>query len=487
MVLVSPVNSFADSVETVVRLQETVPMEQLAKEVMDPTSARFHKFYTPEEIRQVAGPSDATYNKLINQLKADGAVIEYESPTHLMLRVRADRSYLTQLNRLARSTRLKSHSLSPLNVVTAVSGLTSSPKRHHHYVLANHDSHDFTGITPATIKTVYGFDPIYAAGGSGAGQSIAVATYDSFSTDDVTQFWSQNNISPAPTVDAVAFNGTAQTNSDSAMETELDAEFSGMMAPGAAIHVFTSADNSDAGELAMFTAILDDNRAKVVNYSWGMCEDQLQAAHKSDMDTQFARAIAQGVNILNASGDSGSDCDGDGTNAASYPASTPNVVGVGGTTLTVTGDTMSEVAWSGSGGGFSKQYPVPSYQTGLGSTVQGQPVTGRGFPDVAFNADPNSGEAIWVAGTSQVIGGTSMASPQWVGFLTLVLSARGSKGLAFLNPTIYALTANQQSSFFNDITSGSNGEFSAGPGWDATTGWGSMKASDLYNYLVGLP
>src|ERR1700675_1627840 len=105
---------------------------------------------------------------------------------------------------------------------------------------------------------------------------------------------------------------------NSAGETELDAEFSGMIAPGASIHVFASSQNSDAGELAMFTAILDDNRAKVVNYSWGSCDNQVSSSHQADMDKVFARAVAQGVNILNASGDSGSDCVGDGSTVTSF-------------------------------------------------------------------------------------------------------------------------------------------------------------------------
>jgi len=481
MAFITPVSASADSLETVLRLQETVPMEALAKEVSDPTSSRFQQFYTPEEIRKISAPSDADYAKLLDQLRADGATIVKESTTHLFITVRAERSYLANLGRLALSPMLKSHSLSPLNAVASVNGLTKSPKRHPHYQVLS-GFHEFTGYTPAQIKTAYGFDPIYAGGASATGQHIAIATYDGFTEDDVNQFWSMNKIAPAPAVDTVSFNGTATPNPESAMETELDAEFSGMMAPGASVHVFASAQNSDAGELGMFTAILDDNRAKVVNYSWGMCEDQVASAHKDDMDKVFARAVAQGVNILNASGDSGADCDGDGSNAASYPAVSPNVVGIGGTTLTITNGEASEVAWSGSGGGISKLYPKPDYQSALDASA----VTGRGFPDVAFNADPKSGQAIWVAGASTVIGGTSMAAPQWSGFLALVNGTRGSHSLGFLNPIIYALSAQDQATYLRDVTSGSNGAFTAGVGWDAVTGFGSMRASELFTYLTHL-
>src|SRR6185312_6008876 len=171
------------------------------------------------------------------------------------------------------------------------------------------------------IKTAYGFDSIYASGVSGKGQEIAIATYDGLKTSDITAYYSKVGLKPAPTVDVVSFNGTAAYNMDSAMETELDAEFSGMIAPGAAIHIYASAENSDAGELAMFTAILDDGRAKIVNYSWGSCEPNLSPDHQSAMDSVYARAVAQGVNIMVASGDSGSSGCGDGNLAADYPAS----------------------------------------------------------------------------------------------------------------------------------------------------------------------
>ncbi len=472
----------ADTVETVIRLEETVPIESLANEVMDPQSSRFHEFYSPEEIRKIAGPSDIDYDRLLSQLKNDGAEIVRESPTHLTITIRAERNYLAQLNRRARSSLIKSHSLSPLNTVTAVNGLQSSPKRHPHLVRLHEVPLAFAGISPAAIKTAYGFDPIYQSGATATGQHVAIATFDGYTEGDVNHFWSMNNIKPAPVVDTISFNGTATFNANSAVETELDAEFTGMMAPGALVHVFASAANSDAGELAMFTAILDDNRAKVVNYSWGLCEDQLAISHKQDMDKVFARAIAQGVNILNASGDTGSDCDGDGSQAASYPATSPNVVGIGGTTLMITNGQASEKTWSGSGGGISKLYSKPDYQSALDSTKY----TGRAFPDVAFNADPKSGQAVYAAGKSQVVGGTSMAAPQWAGFLTMVGAARGAKPLGFLNPILYALNTHDQSAYFRDVISGSNGKFSAGVGWDPTTGFGSLKASDLFTYLSHL-
>jgi kumamolisin len=482
----------AETIQAVLRLNETVSMEKLAQSVTDPTSPRYRSYYTPEEIKTLAGPSDADYSSLITKLQSEGVVIVKESPTHLFITVRAERSYLASFSHEA---------------VFSVNGLQKSAMRKPHYAFAQktHAPATFAGMTPDQIHSLYGFNDIYKQGFSGKGQHISIATYDGFYVKDVQDYYTKNKLSPGPTVDQVTFNGTPVFNAGSAAETQTDAEFSGMIAPGASIHVFASADNSDAGELAVFTAILDDNRAQVVNYSWGTCETNVDDTHRADMDKVFARAVAQGVNILIASGDSGSDGCGDGGTTADFPASNPNVVAVGGTSITdVTATTLSETAWSlvtdpstgevsgASGGGISTLYPVPTYQQILGSSV-----TNRQFPDVSFNADPQSGEATWIhydpsTGDASkdaqyvVIGGTSIAAPQWAGYLALVGEARGSgKPLGFLNPTVYGQAANQ-TEYFNDITSGTNGAYTASAGWDAVTGYGSMKAATLFKYLSQL-
>jgi kumamolisin len=485
----------AESIQAVIRLKETVSMEKLAQSVTDPTSPRYRSYYTPEEIKNLAGPSDADYSSLINQLQSEGVQIVKESPTHLFITVRADRSYLAAL---------PSRSISASIEVANVNGLQKSQARTPRYAfpqktgtLSSHAVADFTGMTPDQIHSLYGFNTIYKAGFTGKGQHISIATYDGFYVQDVQDYYTKNKLSPGPTVDQVTFNGTPAFDAGSAAETQTDAEFSGMIAQGASIHVFASAENSDAGELAMFTAILDDNRAQVVNYSWGSCEATVDASHKTDMDAVYARAVAQGVNIMVASGDSGSDCAGDGSNSPDWPASNPNVVAIGGTSITnVTATTLAETAWGdgtptdgASGGGISALYTVPSYQSALGAAT-----TFRSYPDVSFNADPNSGQPTWLhydpstgAASAKaqyvVIGGTSIAAPQWSGFLALVGEARGAgKPLGFLNPSVYGQYANQ-AKYFNDITSGSNGLYSAATGWDAVTGLGSMKADVLFSYL----
>jgi kumamolisin len=460
-------------------------MQELARAVTDPASPRFRKFYTPAEIRALAAPTDAEYAAFVARLKAEGAKIVRESPTRLTLTVRAERSYLAGLTAAPE--------------VVSIKGLVPSARRKPHLkILPMASKKDaFAGFSPAQIHTAYGFDAIYAQGITAKGQDIAIATYDSFKVADVKDYYTKNGVTPAPTVDQVSFNGTAKFDPESASETQTDAEFAGMIAPGAAIHVFASATNDDAGELAVFTAILDDGRAKVVNYSWGTCETSVTDAHRADMDAVFARAAAQGVSIQIASGDSGSDCQGDGSTVADFPAVEPYVVAVGGTNLSLDSNGLAqESAWSGSGadggsgGGVSTLYAAPSWQSALPSDYS----SGRAYPDVSFNADPASGQPTWIhfdpnnptvtPKTAQyiVIGGTSIAAPQWTGFLALVNAARGT-ALGYAAPVLYQAAAAQAGSVFNDVTSGSNGAYTAGAGWDAVTGWGSMQASALLAYL----
>lgn len=484
--------AMAAPVTAVLRLQEKVSMEQLAESVKNPASP-MERGYTSAEIRQIAGPDDQDYRQLLTQLRQEGFTIVSESPTHLWVGVKADHSvfekvFNTQIQFQGQARRALAEAQIPshLNLIASVSGLSNHRKAYPKFVARAQPLTDQPqGIPRSQITSFYGIDALYAKGLSGAGQHIAIATYMGLHLEDVRQFYSQLQLSPGPTVDQVTFNGTPAVDENAAMETELDAEFSGMIAPGAAIHVFTSATNDDAGELAMFTAILDDGRAKVANYSWGDCEKHLTSGHAAEMAKVFARAVAQGVNIMVASGDTGSDSCQDNTLNPDWPSANPNVVAVGGTTILQNGTTASEQGWNGSGGGISTIWALPGYQKNLGS-----PYVKRSYPDVSFNADPLSGEAVYVTQNGQagwlVIGGTSMAAPQWSGLLALVGEARakaGKKPVGFINPKIYNLPEAQYAAAFTDITDGNNGAYNAGPGWDAVTGLGTPKASGLLSLL----
>jgi len=199
-------------------------------------------------------------------------------------------------------------------------------------------------------------------------------------------------------------------------------------------------------------------------------------------DSAAQDAAALGVTICATSGDDGSS-DGvdDGKNHVDFPASSPHILACGGTNLQSSGGQISsETAWNdgaqggAGGGGYSNQFALPSYQSIAGIKPFG--AGGRGVPDVCADADPETGYQVLVDGESLVIGGTSAAAPLWSALIALINQKRNAP-IGFLQPAIYGLPPSPDA--FHDITSGSNGAFSAGPGWDAVTGLGSPWGVNL--------
>ncbi len=205
-------------------------------------------------------------------------------------------------------------------------------------------------------------------------------------------------------------------------------------------------------------------------------------------DSAAQDAGALGVTICAASGDNGSG-DGvtDGANHVDFPASSPNILACGGTTLqSANGAVTSETVWNdgaqggATGGGFSNQFPLPAYQAS--DNIKPPSGGGRGVPDVCGDADPETGYQVLVDGKSLVIGGTSAVAPLWSGLIAL-LNQKLGKSVGFLQPVLYGLPKTADA--FNDVTQGSNGAFSAGPGWDPTTGLGSPSGENLLTALSG--
>jgi hypothetical protein len=306
--------------------------------------------------------------------------------------------------------------------------------------------------------------------------------------------------------------GTTSALSPDAGEAGMDIESSGGIAPGATIDYYeaptdSSGNPTDQGlEDALNLAGTDANNNRQITNSWGGCE----ASSTSDPFTSateniFASNSATGHNYFFSSGDNGSWCDPSGTGVGTnpypdFPASSPYVTSVGGTkfSATVSGSYPGEAAWAycstcnggnpeGSGGGYSNIFSRPSWQTGSGPAANGK----RGYPDIAADADPNTGAYVcYGAGsTCGQIGGTSLASPLWAGMLAVInqyLAAQSKPAAGFLNPTVYNLATHSQTyAPFHDVTSGTNGAYNAGAAWDAVTGWGSTDAYNLARDIAG--
>ncbi|HEY3607044.1 MAG TPA: S53 family peptidase, partial [Pseudonocardiaceae bacterium] len=305
------------------------------------------------------------------------------------------------------------------------------------------------------------------------GQTVALWEFDGYQASNIATYDSEFGIN-APTPQTVSVDGA---NFDASPgqgqgEVELDIEIVQAMANAANTLVY-EAPNSDQGQIDLANQIASEDRVSVTSISWGACETASSAATISSTDNALAQGAAEGISFYVASGDSGSDDCQDGSTAVDSPASDPNVSGVGGTSLSTdgAGNYQSETAWSGSGGGLSTVFGTPSYQN--------DPSGQRSVPDVSSNADPNTGYAIFSAGQWQVFGGTSCAAPMWAGFTALYDGNRGVR-LGNGNPLFYSIgNGPSYGSAFQDITSGSNGGFNAGPGYDAVTGWGTYNGAGL--------
>lgn len=356
-------------------------------------------------------------------------------------------------------------------------GTASPPFR----VRGNATSTYQNGYDPTEIRDAYGLNQLSQ---TGAGETIAIVdAYGSPSIQsDLATFDSTFGL-PAANLTIAYPNGQPKTNSGWALETSLDVEWVHALAPDAQILLVVAASNSTANLLSAEN-YATTHGAQVVSNSWGGSEFSSEASY----DTNFEHA---GVVYVASAGDSGG--------AVEWPAVSPDVMGVGGTTLTINGSGGSysyggETAWSSSGGGLSTYEARPAFQNNWTSVVGNQ----RGTPDIAWDADPNTGVAVYdttrydgQSGWFEV-GGTSVGSPSWSALVALAdqgrttpLSSSGSTG-NILND-LYNLAGSTGSTGyttdFHDITSGSNGN-PALPGYDLVTGIGSPQANAIVPALT---
>jgi kumamolisin len=370
--------------------------------------------------------------------------------------------------------------------IEAVLGLDNRPHAQAHFRVLS-SAVNAVSYTPRQVAQLYQF-PLDV---DGTGQTIGILELGGgYRPADLKTYFSSIAVKE-PTVTAVLVDKAknSPTNSNSADgEVLLDIEVSGSIAPGAHIAVYF-APNTTAGFQDVLTTAIHDtkNKPSVISVSWGGPESTWTAQAMAAFDAAATDAAMLGVSICASSGDDGSSDGVTSGNHVDFPASSPHILGCGGTSLqSANGAITGETVWNdgaqggATGGGFSVQFPLPSFQTSGG--VKPPSGGGRGVPDVSGDADPETGYKVLVDGQSLVIGGTSAVAPLWSGLIAL-LNQKLGKPLGYLLPALYALASSKQA--FRDITQGSNGSFSAGPGWDACTGLGSPSGENLLSALSG--
>jgi kumamolisin len=326
-------------------------------------------------------------------------------------------------------------------------------------------------------------------GATGAGQTIAILIDTVPDDGDLTRFWQVNNVTGSLNrIEKVNVQGGTLPPTEG--EETLDAEWASGIAPDARVRIYASGSLSFTDlDLALDQIIADLSQEpgmRQLSISLGLGETYMS---KDEVDTQndkFLRLAAAGVNVFVSTGDAGSNPDDTGHNTggplqAEFQSTDPNVVAVGGTSLTLSlaGSVSSEIGWTDSGGGKSIFFGRPDWQKGNGITTGPT----RLVPDVSLAADPSTGALIIYQGRTVQIGGTSWSAPAWAGFCALINEARtkaGKSQLPFLNPLIYPIMS---SGGFRDIVDGNNGNYTAGPGYDMVTGIGVPNLKALSDQL----
>ncbi len=358
------------------------------------------------------------------------------------------------------------------------------------------------GISAVGIIKAYDVSPLTNADFLGQGQTVVFFETDGFTQPDLNQFTNRYNLPP---IHLSVVGGQAGKPEG---EAELDVEAVHGIAPGAKlVYVNFAKANSEQSLLKLYTTVAKSYPGAIWTTSLGICEGDagLLGTALQNIDNEYLAAEAKGTTIFTSSGDNGGlDCTptqdyGDNPQPSfagvNLFASFPAVVGVGGTTLSVTtsGTYVGETAWTqsvlsqGSSGGISQLWLKPPWQKGLGTGNINSSHLPRQVPDVAALGDMNTGFAANVQGSATEIGGTSLAAPVWAAFMALIdqyLESEHLKAVGFANQDLYEIASGAAFPAFHDITLGGNAVYPATPGYDMVTGLGTPDVWNLARDLV---
>ncbi|GAB3147378.1 hypothetical protein GCM10027258_40670 [Amycolatopsis stemonae] len=491
-------------VAVALRPHDQAGLDRLVAAVDDPRSPAYRHFLTSAEYNELFAPRQSDVDKVANFLRGRGLHVDAVSGNRQVVDASAPADVVAK----AFDAPLSSYTgpdgkhfyandsapKVPADVATVVRGVTGLTNREvaHRASAPGGPGGPAGGYTPAQFRTAYSMKNL-SASYTGAGQTVGLIEFDAFKQSDINA-WTNYFGQPSVTPRVVPVDGGVSSPGSNQLEVTLDIEAVAATAPGAAQVVY-EAPNTDSAWVDQMAKIASDNAITVLSGSWLLgekCEaDPIPASHDS-----YTQLAAQGVTMLSASGDWGATgCGYNGDNStvqADYPPSDPLFTGVGGTQLRTAdsaGTYTSESCWNQggtgntrSGGGYSALYDRPDWQTGSNAH--------RSVPDVALDADYGAGAlSVYMNGGWQDVGGTSLSSPLWAGYVAMVnqkAKAGGKTNLGGINPTLYSIAkGSAYSSNFHDVTTGTNGTYSAGTGYDLCTGWGSMQGDTLADSLIG--
>ena len=536
--------------------EQQLMLNRLLAEQQDPFSPNYHKWITPEQYADRFGLSGNDAGKIVAWLQSQGFTIDYVARSRTFVAFsgvaeQVQNTFQTEIHRYNLDGEIHFANSRDASIPAALAGVVAGIRGLDDFYakppgkkgrqtdrtalpeFAQPEYTPFLGshyLAPDDVADIYGVRGLYDAGVDGTGQRIVIVGTAKIgepgtvsSTDDVSdlkQFRSKFGLAAA-NLRLVSVDGSYSSDTGALVEADLDLEWVGSVARGGTL-IYVYALN--VGIAAQYA--IDQNLAPVISESFSGCEPD--SAHGLVSQSVAQQANAQGITWIASSGDNGAKCyytDEVYVNGVGFPASIPEVTGVGGTEFVegngnywggdgFASSYIPETAWNdgidgASGGGMSTIFPKPSWQHGSGY-VQTPSDGHRDVPDVAFSASGDH-DAYWICTKGRCggfwdllydlvgssVGGTSASAPVLAGIITLVNQYTGSTGLGNINPVLYQLASNT-ADVFHDIQSGDNtvscpdctsGAFgySAGQGYDQVTGLGSVDAFKLAEAWITVP
>ena len=488
-------------------LRNRQELGELIERMYDPASPDYRRYLTPEQFTERFGPTAEDYQRVVEFARTNGWTISGVHPNRMLLDVNAavadvERALGVTMRLYAHPTEPRtfyapdSEPQVPVNaLILHVAGLNNFLVPHPAGLRIGGSGEKGGpiaqgGSAPDNSGSYAGpdFRGAYARSVSltGTGQMVGLLEFEGYYPADITSYQNQLSIPQVPLIDVTVDGFTGQPGTNNA-EVTLDIEMVSSMAPGLSAIIVYEGPPKGLGD-DILNRMATDNLARQLSASWLFPIDPTT-------EQIFLQFIAQGQTYFNSSGDIGAYA-----GLVDTPADDPNITVVGGTVLTTTGKRgawTGETCWNrgadaASGGGSSTVYPIPSWQQQVDMSANGGSRTMRNLPDVSAVAD-----GVWITydnGRSETVGGTSVSSPLWAGFMALVNQQAASFGqppVGFLNPSIYriGLSAGYGTNFHdiisgNNVNSSSPNAFFAVPGFDLCTGWGSPIGQNLINALA---
>jgi kumamolisin len=463
------------AVVVTLRYNHAADLDQLVQEQSDRSSANYHKYLTAAQFAERFGPTAEQLGLVTGELQKAGFRITQTTSNRVLVYATASSAlvesyFKTEMHTVKQDAGGDRYmnvtpawlpdSLVPLVLAIQVDNLIVAKVGVHRDSITGPIQGPDSGYTPVALANDFNF-PVQN-GYDGTGHTAAVIIDSDVADSDLNTFFAYFPITRTGTITREIVSGKGEINIDT-YETAFDTETIAALAPGADVIIYLIKEMSLADINGAVNKIVSDNTAEAVNMSFGSNEL---------FDRTFRDAVkagsAEGITFVAASGDSGSN-----GGIVCWPAVLPEVIALGGTDISYSGgEYVTDEAWSGSGGGVSKKYEIPSYQKGVSGLAS---TTHRNVPDLSF---PAYYADTYVLGGWAAQKGTSWSSPTYVALQLEINQIKGTR-LGWVNPNIYHAFAKSGYNDFYDVTQGSNGEYDAKVGYDNVSGIGSPIGQTL--------